>query len=149
MSTQYTMWVHGSGVQVQDPSPLIGIRRTGSCCLIKMPSFHNAWFHFAVPTPSVISNAHVRIIQVWLEFDSTQGHYISSVRAFHGHYPVAIHKDLRLEGGRAREMFDVQEKVKVETGICVSVRVSSPDHATYSHPIYLRFFGTGATFETI
>ena len=149
MSTQYTIWVHGAGVQVQDEDQVSELRRIGTGCTIRLSSFKNMWVHFIIPTPSVIANAHVRITQVRLEFKSSLGHWISAVYAFHGHYQVATHKGLTLEGARTREAFKVQEKVQVETGLCVSVRVSSGDLYMLTPPYYLHFYGAGATFETV
>jgi hypothetical protein len=148
MSTQYTLWVHGSGVQVQDPSPLTNISRFGSGCEIVMHQFSNAWFHFPIPTPSVIADAHVRIIQVHLDFGS-KDHWVSRVYVFHGHYQVATHTNLKLQGGRVVHAFPVQQQLEVEKGICVSVRVSTDDMAPDPPPHYIKFLAAGATFEAV
>ena len=63
----HAMWTHGTAIQVEFTDQITGIVRRGFHARIDARPGTN-WFHFAVPTPVIVSDRRLRIDSVMLKF---------------------------------------------------------------------------------
>ena len=77
----YEFWTHGVNVQIEYPDNIVGMtgdecaepRRSGWGTLVHQKENTTNWFHFAIPTPSLINNqeATLRFIRLRAEINET------------------------------------------------------------------------------
>ncbi len=58
MSDAYALGTHGSSIQVEFPEHLTKMRRTGWGTLIEQNGGSDNWFHFAIPTPTIMNDSN-------------------------------------------------------------------------------------------
>ena len=63
----YDCWTHGSSVQVEYPDRLQLIVRYGFGTKIRQEHGTSNWFHFAIPTPTIINNANTKYDVAYLK----------------------------------------------------------------------------------
>lgn len=128
MSLTHAMWIHGTSVQVEWEDRIASIQRSGFHTHIECkPGTYN-WFHFAIPTPVIVSDKRLRLDSVMLIFQ-TAGADVT-VQQVHVHdgrkVPlIAIHDGLSLSGDHPFERFSVPGQPEVLWGIDVAVLVGA------------------------
>ena len=63
----YDFWTHGTSVQIEDPDKVQYIRRWGYGTTIRQEHETWNWFHFAIPTPTIIDNINTQYGVVYLK----------------------------------------------------------------------------------
>lgn len=142
----YSMWTHGSSVKEQNPQDLNWIRKTGPYALYEGKPDTDAWFHFSIPTPVIVSNKQLRLHSVILQFLAHPNVWVNNVHIYDGARKIKTYDGLGMTGQRWVERFDVLSNY-VSAGIGVSVCVRFGPHQTmkqYKH--YIRFISAGANF---
>ncbi len=66
----YDLWTHGTSVQVEYPDRVKYIRRAGWGTNIRQEHGSSNWYHFAIPTPTIINNDRTKYGKVWLKADT-------------------------------------------------------------------------------
>ncbi|MCP8306361.1 MAG: hypothetical protein H3Z49_04560 [archaeon] len=163
----YDFWTHGSSVQVEYPDRVKYIRRSGDGTIIRQEHGTWNWFHFPIPTPTIINNTKTKYDVVYLKartgnkaiqsepkeaFISEIGFLdIGKIEANYQLPSVAI-----VGENCSAEIFGISKKLpekEVKNGLVICVRVEfkpDPDFdKTYPpQPVgEIIFFGAGARFK--
>jgi hypothetical protein len=145
-SINHAMWTHGTSVQVELMQNVRSLQRRGWATIIRADRSSN-WFHFAIPTPVIVSDTRLRIQSVILIFNTRSPRtFVEQVHVYDGRNSITQYRGLRLSGDHPLERFDVSGKPEVQFGIGVSVGVvfdydfDTPDSGT------IEFSSAGADF---
>lgn len=146
-----TMWTHGTSVQIEYLQNIRSIFRRGWGTVIEgNPSFPNVgnWFHFAIPTPVIVSDKRLRIRDAMLVFKTGGGGvFVKHVHVWDGNNFIAGNDNLNLSGNHPFESFPVPNTPEVRFGIGISVGVvfsqGDPDRP---NPITIEFNSAGVNF---
>jgi hypothetical protein len=146
-----TMWTHGTSVQTESLQNIRSIFRRGWGTVIEgshsAPNVGN-WFHFAIPTPAIVSDRRLRIRNAMLVFKTGgRGVFVKSIHVWDGVNIIAGRDDLNLSGNHPLETFPVPNTPEVRFGIGISVGVVfSIGDVDAPNPITIEFNAAGADF---
>ncbi len=119
----HAMWTHGSGIQVEYPANIKAFRRMGPYSLFEGKPGTSNWFHFAIPTPVIVSNKRLRLDSIILMFQTDADVTVRNVHIYDGHTKIQSYDGLSLTGSHIFERFDVKN-FPVRFGIGISIGVS-------------------------
>ncbi len=145
MALTHAMWIHGTSIQVEWEDRVSSIIRRGFHTHIECKPNTSNWFHFAIPTPVIVSDKRLRLDSVMLIFNTGFDVAIQQVHVRDGRKepPLAIYQGLSLKGDHPFERFSLPGQPEVSWGIdvaaLVSVGVESGGH-------WIEFSGAGADF---
>ena len=151
----YAMWTHGSSVQVEFPD-IASVERRGFSARIVQPKrptgFSGSpppplsstnWFHFAIPTPVIVSNKRAKLDSVILKFNTSQEKvFVSNVHIYDGPNRIAAYDQLRFFGEHGSERFEVRNQPEVQWGVGISIAVSFAERPES----WIEFVSAGADF---
>ena len=147
----HAMWTHGTSVQIEYLQNVRNTFRRGWGTVIEgnhsFPNIGN-WFHFAIPTPVIVSDRRLRIRQAMLVFKTGgDGVFVKSVHVWDSNNRIAAQDNLNLAGDHPFERFEVPNTPEVRFGIGISVGVvfsqGDPDRP---NPITIEFNSAGVDF---
>jgi hypothetical protein len=122
MSLAQAMWTHGTSVQVEYVDRVRSIFRRGYHTRIVHAAGDN-WFHYAIPTPVIVSDRRLRIDSVMVTFETGDQATVRNVHIYDGPRRIATHDNLSLMGDHPFERFPVSGAPEVQWGVGISVRV--------------------------
>jgi hypothetical protein len=122
----YSMWVHGSSVQPDWLDRIGSITRSGFHTRIEQQEQTENWFHFAIPTPAIVSGSRVSIARVIPSFRCWSNAVVTAVhvRAGRQEPPIAAFDGLRLSGDHPSEVFTISNRPQVFSAIDIGVHVT-------------------------
>ncbi len=131
MSLEQAMWVHGHSMQIEYPERLDLLKRMGYYIQVKGKPFTTNWFHFAIPTPVIVSGKRLCVGSVMIRFRVGPGASLNSVHIYDGETKIAAHDglDLSPQGGFASPRFDVPTHPPIRWGLGISLGVGFGDSA--------------------
>lgn len=142
-TTAHAMWVHGSSVEAEYPQNLLMASRKGFYTIIEGKAGTRNWFHYAVPTPVIVSNSRLRLDSVTVKFLAHPDVWMTNVHIYDGYRKIKAYDGLSLTGNHLFERFDVLDRY-VAYGIGISVGVRFGSDASKRH--FIRFLSAGADF---
>lgn len=160
----YDFWTHGASVQVEYPDRIQYIRRCGDGTVIRQKHGTWNWFHFAIPTPTIINNARPKYDVAYLKARTgnrnIQGIQSWPTEAFISeigfldmgkiaHEVLGTVANVYVNCGA--EPFGINKKLpekEPQNGLVMCVRVEfKPDPASKGAVGEILFFGAGARFK--
>lgn len=140
----HTMWTHGTSMNVQFPDRLNKMVRAGWGIDLESPAGSENWFHFAIPTPVVVSDRRLRVGSVLVDFEtgSTEA-VVNHVHVWDARRRIAEHNNLNLFGQVGVRRFEVPDSPPVWEGIGVSIGVG---FGVEPYSRQMKFFSAGADF---
>lgn len=153
----FELWTHAVNVQPEhmDASLEMEIRRASWGTQIKQKKGTTNWFHFAIPTPTIIDDCEVEIRRVMLRGNITNNARIICYDIVEAGYPKNHHlggtpKEVNIIGreinGTDWGDFDVSNKI-CRGPIILSVQVEFMNDSHDDPPV--RFLCAGAHFEEV
>jgi len=154
---KYVNWVHGSDVNIEWTNKIHDggsnsapghPRPTGRGTIVRQESGVN-WFHFAVPTPTVVNGditdtTPVVIEDVFLHATVNESAQVDRVHVWDGDTRIWVRNDIEgLENQEIVEKWDVSDD-PVSRGVVISVRVH---FHTGGEVGTVTFHGAGAQFD--
>jgi hypothetical protein len=140
-SITYASWVHGHAVIVGENPDLEILRQDNHVVIRNRSELLGTFstFHFVIPTPVIVNNKRLRIVQVMLEY-TPDCSYDHAIRVYDGSSQLAQFSPLLPAGGPIFRALPIPGQPLVMGGIDVEVRVHllSRDR--------LSFFSVGADF---
>ncbi len=94
MDLAYNMWIHGHSMQIEDPDGLRSIHRYGSSIRVEGEQDATPWFHFAIPTPTIVGMDSLRLEFVMLRFNLGNSTRIQQVHVYDGEEKLTELNDL-------------------------------------------------------
>jgi hypothetical protein len=144
----YAVWIHGTSVQPETLDGFISIERRGFHTRINTRCWTDKWYHFAIPTPAIVSDRRLKLDSVILTFNMAGPSLVSKVHVRDGRKepPIAVYERLNLTGDHPSERFTVPASPQVFSGIDIGVFVNVEDQL--GEPADVEFSAAGANFIT-
>jgi peptidoglycan hydrolase-like protein with peptidoglycan-binding domain len=118
-------WVHGTAVTVELPDNIESMRRFGFFTrLVGKPNTQN-WFHFAIPTPVIVSNDRKVVGPCMLRFQTGGTNaVVRDVHIYDGEVRLVAHEGVNLSGTQPFTRFGVAQAPEVLWGVGISIGVT-------------------------
>jgi peptidoglycan hydrolase-like protein with peptidoglycan-binding domain len=118
-------WVHGTAVTVELPENIESMRRFGFFTrLVGKPNTQN-WFHFAIPTPVIVSNDRKVVGPCMLRFQTGGTNaVVRDVHIYDGEVRLVAHDSVNLSGSQPFTRFGVAQAPEVLWGVGISIGVT-------------------------
>jgi len=82
---RYDYWTHGVSMAVEDMNPVTLLQRTGRGTVVRQTAGSGNWFHFAVPTPTVVDDEEeIHVVVVAFHAETRNNAIIREVNAWMG-----------------------------------------------------------------
>jgi hypothetical protein len=119
-------WAHGTSLQVEVEGNVESIRRYGFFTrVVGMPNTTN-WYHFAIPTPVIVSNRRLTFARAMLRFvTGGTNAVVRDVHVYDGHARLVAHDFVNLSGNQDFAVFGVPHKPPVFWGAGISIGVQT------------------------
>jgi hypothetical protein len=135
----HASWVHGNALTVENPENLDRVGHFGWGADMVMKNGKSSWFHVALPTPVIVSDARSKLIRVFLMYETEGGGSILNVHVYDGSFKVQEFNNLRIGGKRRLSLdsgntFDLANPHTVIFGIGVSFLYRAAFAATVTIP---------------
>jgi len=141
----YSSWIHGHSMKIEYPDRLASQLRTGFCIRVEGKPGTDNWFHFAIPTPTIISGNKLKAGSVMLRFRTlSTDALVKSVHVYDGENKIAQHDSINFYGDRLFERFDVPKHPAVQWGVGISIGVGFGGISSMSHR--MEFISAGCDF---
>ena len=138
----HAMWTHGTSVQEEFPNRLSLVRRLGFYSLFDGKPGTSNWFHFAIPTPVIVSDRRLRLESIMLQFAAHKDVWVTNVHIYDGHRKIESFDNLAMTGTHLFERLDtLNPMVRYGIGISIGVRFGTKN---VTHRI--RFISAGGDF---
>lgn len=119
----HASWIHGHAVRVERPEHVEIERLFGFYSLFKGKPNTDNWFHFAVPTPVIVSNKRLRLDSIMLLFWTDPNVHVHAVHVYDANTMLKRYDGLNLSGNHWFTRFDVlNNRVRYGIGVSVGVR---------------------------
>jgi hypothetical protein len=144
----HAMWIHGTSIQPEWLDRVESITRQGlHTHIICKPDTYN-WFHFAIPTPVILSDKRLKLDSIIVTFKTGTQAPVTSVHVRDGGRdpPIAVHEDISMAGDHPFERYGVPGQPEVFFGIGIGLRVDSQSDPTQN---WIEFSSAGADFLDI
>jgi hypothetical protein len=151
MAIKYSSSVHGTTAFFHTPHPetldATGVLiRPSPTASSTTPS--EDWAHFSIPTPIVIDQQPLHVVSVWLRYANSHGAKLMEVRLHDGEreiaawnpHPFTQHVEIMTE------VLRIERGVRVEHGLCLSVRVVFGEGIDVSESEWIKFVAAGVDF---
>lgn len=122
----HAMWAHGTDVHVEVDANVESIQRFGFYTRIVGRANTTNWYHFAIPTPVIVSGNRLAFCRAMLRF--VTGGTAATVRDVHiydGSARIAAHQAVNLSGSQPFTVFGVPHKPDVFWGAGISIGVTT------------------------
>jgi hypothetical protein len=145
----HASWVHGTSVQAERQGYFLNVWRPGFGALFIS---HNApsqgeWFHFAIPTPVLISGVRSHLTKALLRYSSVLGAKITAVHLYDAEAKFVSLDNLSLSStADALASWPVQPPHEMKYGLGISVHVDFGSPTAQGVP-GVWFRAAGADFE--
>jgi subtilisin family serine protease len=139
----HAIWVHGSSVAVEHPEDLMANVKKGYYSIFEGKPCTRNWFHYAIPSPAVVSNRRLKLDSVSIRFLAHRDVHVTNVHIYDGYRKVKAYDGLKLTGNNLFGRFDVLNRY-VRWGIGLSVGVRFGSKMSQQH--FIRFLSAGAEF---
>lgn len=141
-----SMWAHGHSMQIEFPDRLQSVWRAGFFIRIEGRASTDNWFHFAIPTPAVISDRRQRAGSVLLRFrTNSDSAFIHAVHIYDGETRIMAHDNLRLSPRPwTLQHFDIPNDPEIRWGLGISIGVRFQGATTADNRI--EFSSAGGDF---
>jgi peptidoglycan hydrolase-like protein with peptidoglycan-binding domain len=118
-------WVHGTAVTVELPDNIESMRRFGFFTrLVGKPNTQNC-FHFAIPTPVIVSNDRKVVGPCMLRFQTGGTNaVVRDVHIYDGEVRLVAHEGVNLSGTQPFTRFGVAQAPEVLWGVGISIGVT-------------------------
>jgi len=122
----HAMWTHGTDLHVEVDANVESIRRFGFYTrVVGRPNTTN-WYHFAVPTPVIVSGNRLGICRAMLRLvTGGTSAVVRDVHVYDGEARIAAHQFVNLSGSVPFAAFGVAHKPDILWGVGISVGVST------------------------
>lgn len=123
-SINHAAWVHGTDVHVEVDANVESVTRFGFFTrLVGRPNTTN-WYHFAIPTPVIVSNNRLAFARAMLRLVTGGGSaVVRDVHIYDGSARIAAHQAVNLTGSQPFAVFGVAHKPDVFWGAGISIGV--------------------------
>ncbi len=151
MTLSHVMGVHGHSMYIQYPDRIQFEERKGFYMQVRGNSFSKNWFHFAIPTPMVIDDNHLRAHTVWVRFRTSPGASVNTIHVYDGETKIATHDNLTLspQGSWGTPKFHVPGNPKINWGVGISIGVGFNDSANLpDNALLFEISSVGCNFST-
>lgn len=127
---RYEFWVHGVDVQIEYPENITGSmgdapahpRRSGWGTLVYQKPNTANWFHFAIPTPTLLHDQDVTLSYVGFRAEINETARIDTIHIRHGNR-VILSKDVDISNCSVDETFQAP-KTLIRQGVALCVHIS-------------------------
>ena len=141
----YTFWIHGHSMRIEYPERIASKLRTGFCIRVEGKPGTDNWFHFAIPTPTIISGNKLKAGSVMLRFRTlSTDALVKNIHVYDGENKIAQHDNINFYGDRLFERFDVPKHPAVQWGVGISIGVGFGGISSMSHR--MEFISAGCDF---
>jgi hypothetical protein len=129
MALNHAVWIHGTSIQVEvvRDQPIDVLRQGSGTFLQYRQAGVNNWFHFAIPTPVIVSDKRLKVDSAMLVFNAGDAAILNDVHVFDGGARISQHNNINLTGDHPFERFNVVddrgEHPSVSYGIGISVNI--------------------------
>jgi hypothetical protein len=122
----HAMWTHGTDLHVEVDANVESIRRFGFYTrVVGRPNTTN-WYHFAVPTPVIVSGNRLGICRAMLRLvTGGTSAVVRDVHIYDGEARIAAHQFVGLSGSVPFAAFGVAHKPDILWGVGISIGVST------------------------
>lgn len=122
----HASWTHGHSVHVEVPGNLELERLYGFYSMFRGKPNTTNWFHFAVPTPVIVSNRRLRLDSIMTLFWTDPNVYVHAVHILDANTYLKRYDGLNLSGSHWFERFDVLDnRVRYGVGVSIGVKFTS------------------------
>lgn len=144
MAISHAMWTHGTSMNFQFPDRLTKMLRAGWGVDLEGAPGSTNWFHFAIPTPVIVSGDRLRLGSVLVDFETGSiDAFVEHVHIWDGRHRISEHNNVNLSERVGMRRFDVPDDPPVREGIGISIGVGFGVEPM-SHQ--MKFFSAGADF---
>lgn len=139
-----SMWTHGNSMQIEYPECLDSIYRKACSIQVQGKAGTSNFFHFAIPSPTIVDSESMEIAAVFLRFRTASADtYIQEVYLYDGEEKFAEFKQLSLAPEEfCTKRFD-PPLYKMEYGLGVSLYVVFGEEALSN---IMEFSSAGCNF---
>ncbi|HCS92958.1 MAG TPA: hypothetical protein DIW77_23705 [Chromatiaceae bacterium] len=124
----HASWVHGHSARVENPQSIELERLFGFYSYFKGKANTNNWFHFALPTPVVVSNKRLKLDSIALLFWTDPNVYVHAVHIWDANTKLKAYDGLEMSGSHWFERFDVlNNRVRFGIGVSIGVRFTGAE----------------------
>src|SRR5262245_22758583 len=102
MALKAAHWIHGTIVEVEDPTTTAQIVRMGDGAHIFGQPATGGWFHFPITTPVILDDVRPPLVKVFVFFRADDSVTITNVHVFDGPTRVKAFDGLQLQGDHSR-----------------------------------------------
>ena len=141
---RYASWIHGHSMVVETPDNIKREWKAGFHYFVEGWGNTTNWFHFAIPTPTVMNHERLRLDAVRLHFSTGSiDAIVRDVHVFDGSTRVVRHDGVQLTGEQNDVRLTVPGQPEVQWGVGVTLGVTfGPELESHE----MRFIGAGAEF---
>ncbi|MGW4928609.1 DUF6623 family protein [Agromyces sp. NPDC004153] len=123
---EQAQWVHGTDLHVEVDANVESLIRFGFFTrVVGKPNTTN-WYHFAIPTPVIVSNNRLAFARAMLRLVTGGGNaVVRDVHIYDGSARIAAHQSVNLSGSLPFAVFGVPHKPDVFWGAGISIGVTT------------------------
>jgi hypothetical protein len=125
------MWIHGHSMQMEYPQQVVSVDRKGYFVQVRGKPFSTNWFHFAIPTPVIVSGKRLYGGSVLFRYRTGSGTSIDAVHIYDGETRIAAHDHLNLSSldHWSCPKFEIPTTPEIKWGVGISIGVGFSDDA--------------------
>jgi len=141
----YSSWIHGNSMNIEYPDRIASELRTGFCIRIEGKPGTENWFHFAIPTPTIINGNKLKAGSVMLRFRTlSTDALVKNIHVYDGETRIAQHDNINFYGDHLFERFDIPRHPAIQWGLGISIGVGFGGIKSMSHR--MEFISAGCDF---
>jgi Matrixin/Family of unknown function (DUF6623)/Putative peptidoglycan binding domain len=119
-------WTHGTSLQVEVPGNVESLRRYGFFTRVVGTANTTNWYHFAIPTPVIVSGKRLVFARAMLRFvTGGTSAVVRDVHVYDGSARLIAHQFVNLSGTQGFAVFGVPHKPPVFWGSGISIGVQT------------------------
>jgi peptidoglycan hydrolase-like protein with peptidoglycan-binding domain len=123
-SIAHAPWTHGTSLQVEVDGNVDSIRRYGFFTRVIGKANTTNWYHFAIPTPVIVSGKRLAFARAMLRFVTGGANaVVRDVHIYDGSARIVAHQSVNLSGSQGFAVFGVPHKPSVFWGAGISIGV--------------------------
>jgi uncharacterized protein DUF6623 len=121
MAISQALWIHGHGIQPEDPTLTVG--RVGWAGQIKHPG-SQGWYHLGVPTSVIITDIRLRVDAAIISFATGGQGVIQNVHVYDGPVKIAGFDNLGLSGPNQLKRLLVRDAAGNQPSLNLGIGIS-------------------------
>jgi hypothetical protein len=123
---EHAMWTHGTSLLVEVEGNVESIMRYGFFTRVIGKANTTNWYHFAIPTPVIVSNTRLSFARAMLRFiTGGPSAVVRDVHVFDGSARLIAHQSVNVSGNQPFAVFGVPHKPPVYWGSGISIGVQT------------------------